>query len=329
MNIHNSTTAGKNGRTPELEAERELLAARVGEVVAVNRWTKAEAARRSGIPESSFHQWLSGDYSGRLDKLNEKARNWLAAQEDMTQVSAAIPMPPAYVALNVHAQLTDMLTAAQIVPAMVMATVGAGMGKTYTARRYVATHPNSWLTTMTAYTRTVHGVLQAVARSVGLKNVSNAEIVYAIGDRLEKRDAPTLLVIDEAQWLGDDSLNQLRHFSDDYGCGLALLGNKAFYRRFADWTNADQGAQLQSRAFKRLDLERLSLEDARAYVAAWGVEDPGEAEYLTGLALKPGALRGLNFTIQLARMSAAGAGREVTLADYRTAYKNRDVEDAR
>lgn len=325
-NDTDTSTTEERGRSHADILERENLAIRAAAVMDRNRWSKAEAARRIGMPEGTFNQWLSGKYAGRLDTTNDIVSNWLDAVEEMQAMAATFPRAPFHVRTSLYDDLTDLMMAAQMAPAMVMATCGAGMGKTHAARRYRDTHPHCWVATMTPYTRTTHGALQTVARAVGLTRIANGELVPAIAGRVARKEAPTLLVVDEAQWLSDDAINQLRHFVDEFDCGLALLGNSAVYRKFSQWSDDDRQAQLQSRAFKRLQRERSSPADIALLLDAWGIDDPKQAEFLTGIGLKGGALRGINYTVQLARMRALGGERDMTLADLKAAWKNRDVE---
>ena len=314
------------GRSPEEHSQRDQLAERVAIVAERNHWNRSEVARRIGMPDGTFSQWWSGKYAGRLDTTNAKVDAWLNIVDDMQEMAARIPNSPAFIKTRTPDELTDLFHIAQSMPAMVLGTCEAGMGKTFTARRYLAGHANCWIATMTPYTRTVHGTLQTVARAVGINRFSNGEIVSAIGERIGKKSAPTLLIIDESQNLIDEAINQLRHFVDEYDCGVALLGNTESYTRFVQWSDGPRYGQLRRRVFKRIRHERPSREDLQAFIQAWGISDKDQTEFLVGVGMKPGAYGQIDMTVKLARMTAQGGGREMTLADLKKAWKARDVE---
>jgi len=320
------TIRGGEGRGPEELALRAELAGRVAGIAERQGWSMAEVARRIGMPNGTFSQWFSGRYDGRFDSQNAKVETWLDTVDEMEAIAASIPVSPARVKTRIGDEITDMLAAAHMMPTLTLTTCEAGMGKTFSARAYQAAHANCWLATITPYTRTVHGVLQTVARAVGLTRFSNGELVGLIGERISRKSAPTLLIVDEAQNLIDDAINQLRHFCDEYQCGVALMGNTESYRRFAQWSDGPKYGQLRRRIFKRMRREKPYKADLIAFISAWGIEDPRLVEFLVGVGMKPGAFGQIDMTVKLAKMSAIGAGRELTLADLKAAWKNRDVE---
>lgn len=311
------------------EAERAGLAAKVEAIMGARAWSKAEVARRAGLAEGTFSQWLAGKYPGRLDNINGRVADWLAALGEQDRLNDRIAASPGYVETKFSREVNDMLTAAQMMPTMVLVAAEAGIGKTFTARRYAASRANAWLATATPYTRSPYGMLQTVARAVGLARWSAGDIVPAIGERLARTGAATLIIIDEAQHLADEAINQVRHFTDHYGAGVALLGNTESYTRFAAWGDGPRYGQLRRRIFKRLRVERPDADDVAMFLSAWGVGDDKVRAFLTGVAMKPGALGQVDMTLKLARLLAAGQGREMTLADVRTAWANRDVDGGR
>ncbi|WP_455478884.1 AAA family ATPase [Bartonella sp. B10] len=103
---------------------------------------------------------------------------------------------------------------------MVMITLDAGSGKTETCRHYRATRPHVYLVTASPHTRSVHGILNDMAAELNVVEYNPTRLTRAIGKKLERVGSGTLLIIDEAQNLTDESINQLRHFVDINGIGL-------------------------------------------------------------------------------------------------------------
>jgi hypothetical protein len=314
------------GRDAEAEARRVELARQVHAAAIRYRWSKAEVARRIEMAEGTFSQWYSGSYAGRVDLQNRKVAAWLAGVDEMEQAASGIPQSPPFQATAFAQELTEMLRLAQLMPTMVLVSAEAGLGKTLTAQRYAAAGQNVVLATMSPQTRSVYGMMHELAAALDIGATSNARLARAIGERLKRRGAGTLLIVDEVQNLADDAINQLRHFVDNYGCGIALVGNSEVYNRYARWAAGGGTGQLRSRIFKRLRRVNPSAADIGLFVAAWGIADREQVKFLTGVGMKPGALRQIDMTIKLAKIQAIGAGRELALDDLKNAWANRDVE---
>lgn len=316
---------GPGRTTADLDAWRSLRG-RMAEIAARRGWSKAEVARRSQLPEGTLSQWFSGKYAGRFDATNAKVADWLEQEEATAGVQAALPVSPDFIDTAASRQLWDMMMSAQILPGMTMASMGAGMGKTTTARRYVEKTANCWLVTVSGQATRPHTILAAVADAVGVASNNPTRLVAAIGKRVERKGAGTLLIFDEAQGLNDEAVNQLRHLLDLYQCGICLLGNDESYGRFNAWNGVEKYAQLRRRFLKRLRRKTPEPGDLVAFIRAWGISDPAMEKFLTGVGMKPGALGQIDQTVKLAKLSIAGTGRELSLADLKAAWAARDVE---
>lgn len=316
------------GRSADDLRRREELVAKVQALMDADPVTmsKAECARRSGVGHGTFSQWFSGNYAGRYDTVNATIAAWLENLGELAEISASAPTAPNYLPLAFSEDVIRMIAVAQVMSTMVMVTAEAGIGKTAAAEQYEATRANSWLVTCSPSSKSLNNMLSEIAATIGCEERHAGRLVRAIGKRLQRLGDGTVLIVDEAQNLSDEAINQLRHFVDKYGCGIALLGNSETYSRFSRWGQGDKYGQLRSRIFKRIKAERASPDDLARFIDAWGITDPKQVEFLTGVGLKPGALRQVAMTIKLASMVAQGAGRAMTLADLKAAWSNRDVE---
>jgi DNA transposition AAA+ family ATPase len=314
------------GRSAEdFDTYRELLG-QVIEIAENNDWSKSETARQIGIAEGTFSQWASMKYSGRYDTQNVIVGNFLDNYVADTRLAASIPDAPSFIKTGFSQAVTDMLAAAQLMPGMVMVTSPAGNGKTFTAERYRATHANVFMATMSESSRSVQAMLTEIAAELNVGS-GGAGSVRGIGRRIARSGGGTLLIIDEAQHLLDEAVNQVRHFLDRYKCGIALLGNTETYSRFSNrWSETEKYGQLQRRIFMRMKPKPLAEADVRLFIRAWGVKDGEQENFLFGVARKPGALGQVNQTVKLAKMLALGAGREMSLKDLKSAWENRGVE---
>lgn len=339
MNTHISTSQFKPWerptRAPEVggnktQADVDLWRELVDRIVSAGKtygWSKAEVARRIGMPDGTFSQYFSGKYDGRLDTMNEKVKQWLDALQETAGIAATIPPSPAYMPLRGSTEVIETLIWAQLCPDLVMITLGAGMGKTETCRQFCRTRPHTYHATVTENTKTVHGMLVELAEQLEVREHNPARLARAIGNKLKRTGGGTLLIVDEGQHLNDEALNQLRHFVDIYECGVAVVGNSEVYSRFTRNRKDRSYAQVKSRIGKRLHRVAPYEEDIAAFIASWNVVDPNCVKFLTGIGMKGGAFRQIDKTMRMATMLAIGEGSELALKHIQSAWKMRDVED--
>ncbi|MEO9637262.1 MAG: AAA family ATPase [Nitratireductor sp.] len=288
--------------------------------------SKAEAGRRIGMAEGTFSQWFSGKYAGRLDSQNRLVSRWLDAVDESAGIADTIPSSPAFLKTRTSAEILNTLIWAQTACDVVTITMGAGMGKTETCRHYRNTRPNVFMATMSPHTKTVHAMLVELAEELEVMIHNPAKLGRAIGRRLE-RAGGALLIVDEAQNLVDDAINQLRYFADIHRCGVALVGNEEIYSRLAKKQDGPSYAQIKSRVGKRLRRGRPPTEDIHSFIAAWGITDADCAKFLAGIGLKGGALRQIDKTMKLATMDAMGRDETLGIDHIRRAWQQRDVEE--
>lgn len=316
----------KPGRSVDDLETWNSLVSRVFEIATKEKWTKSEVARRMGMAMGTFSQWYSGQYVGRLDTTNEKVQKWLSSLDEMSELASTIPTSPDFIFTPTAREVLDALSFAQCMPDFVTITAAAGTGKTRACEQYASTRPNVWMVTISPHTKTVHGTLVELATELDIVQHNPAKLVRAIGARLKKTGGGTLLIVDEAQNLVDDAINQLRHFVDKYGCGLALVGNDEIYTRFSKSTDGPSFAQLKRRIGKRVRRSKPRAEDINMLLDGWLIEDPEVRKVLTGIGRKDGALGQIDKTMKLAKMTASAMGKPVTAELVKAAWSNRDVE---
>lgn len=295
------------------------------------RLSKLEVARRAAVPIGTLSPWYDGSYTGRYDAVTERVRRFPAAHAEARAARLALPAAPDFVPTPTARRLTEALACAQTMPEIAVATLGAGCGKTTTARAYVAARPNAWLVTMRPSTAGRHPMLCELALALDVTESNPARLDRALGARLRRNGRNTLLILDEAQHLSDDAVNQLRYFNDEYGTGLALLGNEAVFRRWGgpqEKAARDGFAQIQSRIGYRIQRRQPLPGDTEALLDAWGLKDEEVRRLCVTISRRDGALRLVDKSIKLAAMIAAGEGREIAAADLRAAWANRTAGEA-
>lgn len=312
----------------ELERWRSLRE----KVVAVARrygWTKSEVSKRSAIPLGTFSQWFDGSYNGVIANQCGRVERWLASVDELSAVAARLPAVPGYVETPSSREIFDALLYAQMSPEMVLIVQGAGMGKTMAVSRYCEEHPHAFLATMRHTTRRPPTMLAELARILEIPKADRLTmgLDQAIGQRLQRNGRQTLLILDEAQNLEDEAVNQVRYFLDVYGVGLALVGNEELYGRFGGRSPKPAYAQLHRRIGLRVRRMAPQPGDIESVVEAWALDDPEVRQLANAIGRKPGALGQLTKTLQLAGMYAAGEQRSITPADVKAALRNRGLEE--
>lgn len=299
--------------------EMDEIRDRVRGIMANEGMSQAEIARQAGVAYGTFTGWLGGTYQGNNDKIAGEVQIWLSAREDKKRQASRIPETPGFQMTPTSAEMLDLLGYAQIFPGIVVVAGGAGIGKTRSAQHYAATNPNVWIVTMEPCSRTVYPMLAAIAEQMGIAERVMTKLSRAIGRKVEGTGG--LLVIDEAQHLHSQALDQLRALHDLYHVGVALLGNEAVYNRLEGEGRSPGFAQLFSRIDMRKTQAHPKAGDICALIKSWGVEDSEEVKFLKAIGRKPGALRGLTKCLQLATMMAAGAGEERSIQHLKAAYE--------
>ncbi len=321
--------AAAAGRLPADLDKREVLVGRLIRIMDDRGWNIAEVSRRMDKSDGLISQWLSGKYKGRFDNTNAVVEQFLANLEQQDSAEALMPVSPPYIETGFSKKVWNAILAAQMMPALTMVCAEAGMGKTMTANAYAGSNRHAHLVTMHPKSKTLQGALNQVMSTLGIHQPNPGRQVGAIGERLRGTGNNRVLIIDETQHLNDDAINQLRHFSDLYGCGVALLGNSETNDRFSLWGEAAgaggsrRNTQIRRRVAMKVVEAAPSKADISLFLDAWGITATDQRQLLTAVGTKPGALAEIDYTIKLASFIANGEERALTLADLRAAYDNR------
>jgi len=309
------------------EAEIENVRAQVRDLMAREGLTQTAIAKEADIPFGTFTPWMGGKYAGDNGKLAQKVLRWMEARKEARKISITIPKEPGFVLTPTAAEVISLLQWAKEAPGITLITLGPGMSKTTTSRHFAATTPHAYRVVMRPSTSGVHSMMKEIAQTLGVTERDPGKLTRAIGDKLRRNGRHTLIMVDEAQNLRDEAVDELRHYLDEYGCGIALLGNEDVQTRWGRSTPKDGYGQLHRRIGPRLRLLKPRIEDVEAYLAAWGIEDPAILKLLRVIGRKAGALGQISETVKMASILAAGNGRELSADDIKSAWNNRGGED--
>jgi len=165
-----------------------------------------------------------------------------------------------------------------------------------------------------------------IADAAGVEYQRGMTRLQLIGKHLSEGGKRSLIIIDEAQYLKEKSINVLRYLYDIHGVGLAFLGNEDIFRRLTVTSSREGAGQVQSRFGMRLHELRPCDDDIRAYLDAWGITDADIRSFLLVLGRKTGALRQIAETLQSCMTAVAGSGKTLTVDMLRDAWLRRSGE---
>ena len=309
------------------EAEQDAIREEVRTLVAGGTTMRA-LATEFGIPYGTFSSWMGGTYGGRTDRIAAETRRGLDARATKARTRALAPAAPGFVATPSAEIFAGLLAHAQHMGEFGVLVGGPGVGKTTTLEEYRRANPNAWLLTAEPVHSTPRALLDDLAETLALeaRGLSSQKLSRAVTTRL--RGTGGLVMIDDAQHLTSQVLDQLRAIHDQAKVGVALVGNETLFARLEGGSRAAHYAQLYSRVGLRLTRPRPTKGDIGALLDAWGIEGKDERALLAWIAGKPGALRGMTKVLRLAHMLAAADGGTVTVKHIRMAWSQHSGEAA-
>lgn len=214
--------------------------------------SQAQIARALGISAAALSSWLSGHYKGDNGALELKVSRYLKREGKRSSV---LQIPT--VATSNYKLIYSALGIAQEEYDIALITGAAGTGKTTAAKAYAKAHNAIYLKAHRGLT--MHRLFSQLAELLELSTPKGlAANCAAISQALSDRD--TLIIIDEAEYLSDNSLELLRQIiNDDACCGLALIGLPKL--GFLIRNMANDHEQLLSRVGVALKLDPIPRSD--------------------------------------------------------------------
>ena len=284
----------------------------------------AAFSKESGIPAGTLQPFCMAKYQGDNDAIARKLFQFMQAVEAVSKRQLSIPTDPGYFETPTSERLLTLLQIAHMGRITVAAT-GPGTGKTKTIEEYSERAQPCWIATMKPSTARLNQMILEVHKAMGLepRTMSSAPGSRIVIERVKGRKA--LLIIDEANHLGIEAIEEIRSWHDETGVGICLLGNEELLNRIETGRHRDQFARLNRRIAMR-HVQKLPLaEDVQVFCDAWGITEPSIRNYLEKIAMTPDA-GGLGECVQLIEagsMIAASDERGLTLADLRDAQMTR------
>jgi len=297
------------GKKDFSEADIEQLRQRVLTHKGSRSWTAL--GDEMGIPAGTLSPWATGSYPGDAAAVAARIYRFFVAYEEQQELSRSLPAAPNFQQTETARRILTVLTMGQLGD-MVAISTPPGIGKTAALTQYQATRPKVWRSTMAPSSRGVPTMLLALLAAMGDRDAKGTPQV--LSGKIRSRVGPgSLLILDEAQHLSHQALEELRSIHDETGCGIALVGDEHLL------ANLRKYSQLYSRLGMKHVQKAPTRGDVVTIAEAWKVTDPAAVAFLQEIAKKPGAIRAVTKTLMLAS-HANQVGGPLAVDEIREAY---------
>ncbi|EFA3953022.1 DNA transposition protein [Escherichia coli] len=284
--------------------------------------TFKQIALESGLSTGTISSFINDKYNGDNERVSQILQRWL----EKYHAVAELPEPPRFVETQTVKQIWTSMRFASLTESIAVVCGNPGVGKTEAAREYRRTNNNVWMITITPSCASVLECLTELAFELGMNDAPRRKgpLSRALRRRLEGTQG--LVIIDEADHLGAEVLEELRLLQESTRIGLVLMGNHRVYSNMTGGNRTVEFARLFSRIAKRTAINKTKKADVKAIADAWQINGEKELELLQQIAQKPGALRILNHSLRLAAMKAHGKGERVNEDYLRQAFRELDLD---
>lgn len=284
----------------------------------------AQVSSLVGRPGSTLSVFSSGKYNGGpfasgngdIAKLIYRYRQTLTRQAEL-RVEA--PEIPSYFDTRTASEVMHLLAWAQR-GRMTLWAGGPGTGKTSAAKEYAERASNVWYVEVLKSTDTISSLYVRILEAMRDFTPPTGKAKLAAYVRGKVRDTQGLLILDDAQHLDVDQIEEIRGLYDLTNLGIAFLGNEKVVSRMEGGARKAEFAQLYSRVGLRMIRSLPLRDDIEALANAWGVENDDVRSMLHKIGMRPGGLRSCTYAMELASMLARGDNSELGLRHLERAW---------
>lgn len=261
--------------------------------------------QKTGLGGSTLQAFAYDKYKGNNAGVAAEVEKWFKTSETLQMFPVEDYIVPYFQPTPTAAKIRNTLIWTQ--RGKMSAIMGhPGLGKTQTLERFKLETHNVVLVTASPTCSTVNAILEAVLEAFEMPpGKRSANQLSGMVRRAFKARDNALLIVDEAQHLGERALEELRAIHDSTKIGLALCGNMEVTRN-VEGNRTANFAQRFSRLSMRLMITQPDPKDVTMLLDAWVLDDGHARKLLTEIAMRPGggALRSMSQTLELATLLA-------------------------
>ena len=270
--------------------------------------TQAQLAREAGVNAGALLAYLNDNYKGNIADVEAKLTAYL---EKKAVQAREFVEAPAFIETATSRQIFKTLEFAQIANCLATVYGMSGVGKTKAIQEFAKSHANVWLVTASPSRSSLSEILYEIALELGIADAPRRKGTLSRLIARKIKGTEGLLIIDEADHLPYDALEELRIMQEEAGIGLVLVGNDKVYTRMKGGISpSHEYARLWSRVAKNKSIQKTKKADPQDDAQAWGLETDEEAlKVMQSITETGGGLRILTQTLRLAGMVAKGSGK--------------------
>lgn len=238
--------------------DRELIR-EAKEFMAKAGMSASAFANSIGYSPATVSQWLNFAYKGRVEKLESMVRSRMDSYLEKTE---GVPEKRDFLNTSVSGKIFEIADYCRLENEIGVIYGDAGLGKTYTIKKYVESNPSCILIEADlGYTSKV--LFVELCRMLKLDSHGP---IHSLFDDVVAKLAGTdrMIVIDEAEHLPYKALELIRRVHDKAGIGILLIGMPQLIGNLRG--KRGEFAQLYSRIGAKGALCPLMKEDTRLFV---------------------------------------------------------------
>jgi DNA transposition AAA+ family ATPase len=247
------------------------LKQRLEERISSEQLSQVKAAKLIGISDGALSQYRRKKYTGDIGAIEAKIEVWLGLAEEQSAIklsNQAYKVVNRYVATEISSNVYNMLRMCHQTKGIMMAYGDAGIGKTSAAVAYYRENPSNVIyLNVSPSSSTLRGFLTLLAQQLRVPAHRNTQLISQdIAEKL--KGAGKLIIIDEAQHLHSNTLEEIRSFAEPdvlsglSEVGIVFIGNDIVHNKLIGKQQAEF-AQLFSRIKmrRRFETKHISAKD--------------------------------------------------------------------
>ena len=229
--------------------------------------TQAAAAKAMNMSDGRLSAIFRGSYEADSIQNTEKLlRNWL--DKVRKRQTAYKPLIIDFVSTSISKYVFDITDSCRAYKEMGVCVGKAGIGKTTSILEYAKQHSDV-IVICANNCMTKHGLFEELAEALNLNPAGSTNMLFK---RCKRRlhDGDFCIIVDEAEHLDIDTLDDLRRLADPEvgGCGLLLIGLPQLLINLRSCKN--RADYIPSRFFKKEIKNELTADGVRDICAAAG-----------------------------------------------------------
>lgn len=272
--------------------------------------TGAQIAKEISVSPATLSQIMKGTYAADPSNVIDKLEKWLRMRE---QRQSTPNVNPGFVMTETTKQITADLAYAQYSKSLAVIFGASGVSKTETALEYQRNNNNVWMITGSPSVSGLTECLYELAMELGLDQAPRRKGPLSRVIRQRLHNSEGLVIVDEADHLDYNTLEELRILQEKANVGMVLIGNNRVYTQFTGGRRDEDFARLFSRIAKKRGIHECKKSDVKAIAQAWGLMGEEEQSLMQQISQRPGALRLLTKTLKLSVMYANSKAMDTTL----------------